>query len=36
LTSLELAISKRLGLRAKLMAAGDTNPMRAHGGARPA
>lgn len=27
-----LVISKRLGLRAKLMAAGDTNPMRAHGG----
>ncbi|MFD6698086.1 MULTISPECIES: TrkH family potassium uptake protein [unclassified Microbacterium] len=27
-----LAISKRLGLRAKLIAAGDTNPMRAHGG----
>ncbi|MEV4777335.1 TrkH family potassium uptake protein [Microbacterium sp. LWH12-1.2] len=27
-----MAISKRLGLRAKLMAAGDTNPLRAHGG----
>ncbi|MCE4025323.1 TrkH family potassium uptake protein [Microbacterium sp. Au-Mic1] len=27
-----LAISKRLGLRAKLIAAADTNPMRAHGG----
>ena len=27
-----LVISKRLGLRAKLMAAGDTNPLRAHGG----
>ena len=27
-----LVISKRLGLRAKLLAAGDTNPMRAHGG----
>ncbi len=27
-----LAISKRLGLRAKLIAAGDTNPLRAHGG----
>ena len=27
-----LAIPKRLGLRAKLIAAGDTNPMRAHGG----
>ncbi|MDR6867211.1 Trk-type K+ transport system membrane component [Microbacterium resistens] len=27
-----LVISKRLGLRAKLIAAGDTNPMRAHGG----
>lgn len=27
-----LAISKRLGLSAKLMAAGDTNPLRAHGG----
>ncbi|MBO0981712.1 TrkH family potassium uptake protein [Microbacterium sp. SD291] len=27
-----MLISKRLGLRAKLMAAGDTNPMRAHGG----
>ncbi|MGB4777030.1 TrkH family potassium uptake protein [Microbacterium sp.] len=25
-------ISKRLGLRAKLIAAGDTNPLRAHGG----
>ncbi|MGF2948955.1 TrkH family potassium uptake protein [Microbacterium alcoholitolerans] len=29
---LGLVISKRLGLRAKLLAAGDTNPMRAHGG----
>ena len=29
---LGLVISKRLGLRAKLIAAGDTNPMRAHGG----
>lgn len=29
---LGLIISKRLGLRAKLIAAGDTNPMRAHGG----
>lgn len=27
-----LVISKRLGLSAKLMAAGDTNPLRAHGG----
>ncbi|MGM1017230.1 MAG: TrkH family potassium uptake protein [Actinomycetota bacterium] len=27
-----LAISRRLGLRAKLIAAGDTNPLRAHGG----
>ena len=27
-----LVISKRLGLRAKLLAAGDTNPLRAHGG----
>ncbi|BDZ39416.1 TrkH family potassium uptake protein [Microbacterium suwonense] len=27
-----LAISKRLGLSAKLMAAGDSNPLRAHGG----
>ncbi|MFK0402058.1 TrkH family potassium uptake protein [Microbacterium sp. NPDC090225] len=27
-----MVISKRLGLRAKLLAAGDTNPMRAHGG----
>jgi trk system potassium uptake protein TrkH len=27
-----LIISKRLGLRAKLIAAGDSNPMRAHGG----
>ncbi|GAA3931550.1 TrkH family potassium uptake protein [Microbacterium soli] len=27
-----LAISKRLGLSAKLLAAGDTNPLRAHGG----
>lgn len=30
---LGLIISKRLGLRAKLIAAGDTNPLRAHGGA---
>jgi Trk-type K+ transport system membrane component len=30
---LGLVISKRLGLRAKLIAAGDTNPLRAHGGA---
>ncbi len=29
---LGLIISKRLGLRAKLIAAGDSNPMRAHGG----
>lgn len=29
---LGLIISKRLGLRAKLIAAGDTNPMRSHGG----
>ncbi|UJP09009.1 TrkH family potassium uptake protein [Microbacterium sp. KUDC0406] len=28
-----MVISKRLGLSAKLMAAGDTNPLRAHGGA---
>ncbi|MGF6824073.1 trk system potassium uptake protein TrkH [Microbacterium sp. ZKA21] len=27
-----MVISKRLGLRAKLIAAGDTNPLRAHGG----
>src|SRR5690606_14474933 len=27
-----LVISKRLGLRAKLIAAGDSNPLRAHGG----
>ncbi|WP_308291654.1 potassium transporter TrkG [Microbacterium sp. G2-8] len=27
-----LIISKRMGLRAKLIAAGDTNPLRAHGG----
>lgn len=27
-----MIISKRLGLRAKLIAAGDTNPLRAHGG----
>ncbi|MEV8251696.1 potassium transporter TrkG [Microbacterium sp. NPDC076768] len=27
-----MVISRKLGLRAKLMAAGDTNPMRAHGG----
>ncbi len=30
---LGLVISKRLGLRAKLLAAGDSNPLRAHGGA---
>ncbi|MRH27870.1 TrkH family potassium uptake protein [Microbacterium sp. SYP-A9085] len=29
---LGLVISKRLGLRAKLIAAGDTNPLRMHGG----
>lgn len=29
---LGMVISKRLGLRAKLMAAGDSNPLRAHGG----
>ncbi|MEZ5187691.1 MAG: potassium transporter TrkG [Microbacterium sp.] len=29
---LGMVISKRLGLRAKLIAAGDTNPLRAHGG----
>jgi len=29
---LGLVISKRLGLRAKLLAAGDSNPLRAHGG----
>ena len=29
---LGLIISKRLGLRAKLLAAGDSNPLRAHGG----
>jgi Trk-type K+ transport system membrane component len=29
---LGLIISKRLGLRAKLIAAGDTNPLRMHGG----
>lgn len=29
---LGLVISKRLGLRAKLMAAGDSNPLRVHGG----
>ncbi len=29
---LGLIISKRLGLRAKLMAAGDSNPLRVHGG----
>jgi trk system potassium uptake protein len=29
---LGLVISKRLGLKAKLIAAGDTNPLRAHGG----
>lgn len=29
---LGLVISKRLGLRAKLIAAGDSNPMRSHGG----
>ncbi|MFT4234530.1 MAG: potassium transporter TrkG, partial [Microbacterium sp.] len=30
---LGLVISKRLGLRAKLIAAGDSNPLRSHGGA---
>ena len=29
---LGLVVSKRLGLRAKLIVAGDTNPLRAHGG----
>ncbi|MGF3056072.1 TrkH family potassium uptake protein [Microbacterium sp. YY-01] len=29
---LGMVISKRLGLRARLLAAGDTNPLRAHGG----
>ena len=29
---LGMIISKRLGLRAKLLAAGDTNPLRMHGG----
>ncbi|WP_460776231.1 TrkH family potassium uptake protein [Microbacterium sp. GXF7504] len=29
---LGMVISKRLGLRAKLLAAGDTNPLRMHGG----
>src|SRR5690349_22664829 len=29
---LGLVISKRLGLRAKLIAAGDSNPLRVHGG----
>lgn len=29
---LGMIISRRLGLRAKLIAAGDTNPLRAHGG----
>ncbi|WP_231917865.1 TrkH family potassium uptake protein [Microbacterium pygmaeum] len=29
---LGLVISRRLGLRAKLIAAGDTNPLRTHGG----
>ncbi|MFT4229414.1 MAG: potassium transporter TrkG [Microbacterium sp.] len=29
---LGLVISRRLGLRAKLIAAGDSNPLRAHGG----
>ncbi|MDN3311208.1 potassium transporter TrkG [Microbacterium oryzae] len=29
---LGLVVSKRLGLRAKLLAAGDTNPLRSHGG----
>lgn len=29
---LGLVISRRLGLRAKLLAAGDSNPLRAHGG----
>jgi len=31
-TTLGLVISRRLGLRAKLMAASDTNPSRVHGG----
>ncbi|MGI6878690.1 TrkH family potassium uptake protein [Microbacterium sp. gxy059] len=30
---LGLIVSRKIGLRAKLMAAGDTNPLRAHGGA---
>lgn len=29
---LGMVVSKRLGLRAKLIAAGDTNPLRVHGG----
>ncbi len=29
---LGLVISQRLGLRAKLIAASDTNPLRSHGG----
>src|SRR5690606_21216261 len=29
---LGMVISKKLGLRAKLLAAGDSNPLRAHGG----
>lgn len=29
---LGMVISRKLGLRAKLLAAGDTNPLRAHGG----
>jgi Trk-type K+ transport system membrane component len=29
---LGLVVSRRLGLRAKLIAAGDTNPLRSHGG----
>ena len=29
---LGMIVSKRMGLRAKLIAAGDTNPLRAHGG----
>jgi trk system potassium uptake protein len=32
---LGLVVTRRLGLRAKLMAAGDTNPMRGHQGAVP-
>ncbi|WP_345751451.1 TrkH family potassium uptake protein [Microbacterium rhizophilus] len=30
---LGLVVSRKLGLRAKLIAAGDTNPLRSHGGA---